>query len=252
MDHKENWISYSGKMDDKPADFYVDLGLGPVAPVSTMPNFLCVSLDLNEEGEDGLPTEREYVAILNVEAALVESLKRNHSAIYAGRVVADGLLDFYFYTAGTLLIDKTISESMVAFPGYNYDYILGEDKDWQRFFEDLYPNAGEFRSFMNKKVIENLEGIGDDLSRPRGVDHWIFFRSPEGREQYIEKVKEKGFTIEHASISDRGDGLMYALQISRVDKVDYEHIEGFVHYLWELAKELDGDYDGWGTYVELE
>jgi hypothetical protein len=39
----------------------------------------------------------------------------------------------------------------------------------------------------------------------------------------------------------------YGLSISRRDKVDWDSVNTVVLDLFELANEMDGDYDGWET-----
>ena len=253
MKYKEEWDFYFSNVDDKPGSFYLDMGLNQIAPVDKMPDFFYVSLKMNDPREqDGLSSDREYETLIQIEDSLVSSLKDKHNIIYVGRLTSNGTRDFYFYTGDTLLIEKTISESLVRFPNYEYDFEIKNDKDWSYYFEFIYPNPRQLQSILNRRVIENLEKNGDKLTQPREVNHWIFFKTTEGREKYIEKVKEKGFKIEDIDHADRDKELKYKLRISRVDNVGHGDVDDYVLYLWELADELDGDYDGWETSVEVE
>ena len=109
------------------------------------------------------------------------------------------------------------------------------------------------QSILNRRVIDNLEKNGDKLTRPREVNHWIYFKSIEDRNKYVEKVKERGFKIEDTGVSkDRDKEFKYKLRISRVDGVGQNEVDDYVLYLWELANELHGNYDGWETSVEVE
>jgi len=49
---------------------------------------------------------------------------------------------------------------------------------------------------------------------------------------------------------DKKEGFKYQLRISRVDSVGPGEVDECVLYLWELANELGGNYDGWETSVE--
>ena len=90
------------------------------------------------------------------------------------------------------------------------------------------------------------------MTQPREVNHWIYFKSKENRDKYADKVKEKDFKIEDAGdFGEYDKEFKYKLRISRVDGVGQNEVDD-VLYLWELANELDGDYDGWETSVELE
>ena len=41
----------------------------------------------------------------------------------------------------------------------------------------------------------------------------------------------------------------FALQLSRIDMVDYQSVDKCVLFLWEKAQEFNGDYDGWETFI---
>jgi uncharacterized protein (TIGR01619 family) len=252
MNYKEDWDFYFSNVDDKPGSFYLDLGLNQIAPVGKMPNFFYVSLKMNDPREDGLSSNREYEALIHIEDTLVKSLKNKHDIIYVGRLTSNGTRDFYFYASDTLLIEKAISESLVQFPNYEYDFEIKDNKDWSYYLSFIYPSPKQLQSIFNRRVIENLEKNGDKLTEPREVNHWIFFRTTEGREKYIKNVKEKGFKVEDIYNADQDNDFKYKLRISRVDNIGHQDVDDYVFYLWELANELDGDYDGWETSVEVQ
>jgi uncharacterized protein (TIGR01619 family) len=251
MSYKEEWDFYFSNVDDKPGSFYLDMGLSQIAPIDKMPHFFYVSLKMNEPREDGLSSNNEYKNLIEIEDFLVNTLKTKHDIIYVGRLTSNETRDFYFYTGDTLLIEKTISESFVRFPNYEYDFEIKDDKSWSYYLDFIYPNPKQFQRILNRRVIENLEKNGDKLTLPREVNHWIYFKSKENRDYYVEKVKEKNFKIEDMDESgDYDKEFKYKLRISRIDTVGQSEVDDYVLYLWELANELGGDYDGWETSVE--
>ena len=252
MNHEEEWDFYFSNVDDKPGSFYLDMGLSAIAPVTKMPHFFYVSVTMNDPREDGLSSDREYDTLIEIEDKLVGSLKDNHDVIYVGRLTSNGTRDFYFYTSDTTLVEKTISDSLIQFPKYSYDFEIKDNRDWSFYTDFIYPNPRQLQSILNRRVIDNLEKNGDKLIQPREVNHWIFFKTPEGREKYIDKVKEKGFKIEDIDHAESDKEFKYKLRISRVDNVGHGDVDDYVLYLWELADELDGHYDGWETSVEVE
>lgn len=253
MDHEEQWDFYFSNVDDKPGSFYLDLGLSHIAPVDRMPYFFYVSLKMNDLNENGLSSDREYDTLIQIEDVLVDSLKDKHDIIYVGRLTSNGTRDFYFYISDTLLIEKTISESLVQFPKYEYDFEIKDDRKWFYYFDFTYPNPRQLQSMLNRRVLENLENNGDKLTQAREVNHWIYFKSIEDMEKYIEEVKQNDFKIEDADRNpDHVKEFKYRLIISRVDSVVHGDVDNYVLYLWELANELGGDYDGWETSIEAE
>lgn len=249
MNYEQEWDFYFSNVDDKIGSFYLDMGLIHVAPIESKPNFLYVSLKMNDPREDGLSSNGEYDTLIEIEEHLESNLKSKHDIVYAGRLTSNGRRDFYFYTSDSLLIEKTISESLVRFSNYSYDFEVKDDKDWHYYLDFIYPNPRQIQSILNRRVIESLEKHGDKLTERREVNHWLYFPSKEVRENFIEQVKEKGFKIEGTDTFDDKE-FNYQLRISRVDGVQHEEVDEYVLYLWELAEELGGDYDGWETSVE--
>ncbi|WP_073132018.1 DUF695 domain-containing protein [Chryseolinea serpens] len=251
MNHEQEWDFYFSNVDGKPGSFYLDMGLKDVAPVNSMPHFFCVSLKMNDPREDGLSSDREYDTLIEIENHLEDGIKDKRDIVYAGRLTFNGMREFYFYTADPLLVEKTISESLVRFPNYACDFEVKDDKEWLYYLDFMYPDPRQVQSILNRRVIDSLEKNGDKLTKPREVNHWIYFRSIEAREKFIEQVKEKGFNIDGVeTLNDRE--FKYQLRISRVDGVRHRDVNQYVLYLWELAGELDGEYDGWETSIEAE
>ena len=100
----------------------------------------------------------------------------------------------------------------------------------------------------NQQILVQLQSAGDDLSKERQVDHWIYFPDKSKRDLFIIDVKKNGFKIESQDIINNS-GLPYQLHISRIDYIDMESISKLSLNLRRKAKELGGDYDGWETFV---
>lgn len=250
--HKEEWGFYFSNVDDIIGSFYIDLGLGKVAPINDKPNLVWVSLQMSNPREDGLSSNEEFETLKSIEDRLQDFILAKHSAIYAGRLTTGGRRDFYFYMGDTTLHDKTISEAMVAFPSYAFDFGIKRDDKWDQYFQFMYPNPAQYQSIQNRRVIDNLEERGDPLSKERPVDHWIFFKTETDKQKFLLDISDEGFSI----VTDDHDKSLgekpYRLHISRVDKVDYESVDNYVLHLWELAEQCNGEYDGWETSVEKE
>ena len=99
-----------------------------------------------------------------------------------------------FYFGDTTFYDKALSEVMVAYPKYHFGYGSKYDKDWDGYFDFLYPSPQQFQSIQNRRVIDQLEKGGDKLNKPREVDHWIFFKSDNDRTNFLTKIKTDGLT----------------------------------------------------------
>jgi len=250
--HSPEWDFYFSEVEDIIGSFYLDLGLIEVAPIPDKPNLVWVSLLMNNPKETGLSSNEEFDKLCEIEDRLQEYILRNHISVYAGRLTNNGHRHFYFYLGDTTLYDKTISEAMVAFPSYSYDFGVKKDEGWNSYFEFLYPNPKQYQSIQNRRVVEKLEEDGDQLTKARQVDHWIYFKTEKDRAIFLEKIKNEGFQIIDNSVIDEDPEFPYSLQIARIDHVDMDSLDEYVLHLWELAGECNGDYDGWETSVEKE
>ncbi len=239
-------------MNDKLGSIFVDLGLRKVAPIADKPNVVWVSIKMNNPREDGLSSQEESGLLGDIEDALVQKIISKHNAIYVGRLTSSGDRDLYFYFGDTTLYDKTISEVMVTYPKYQFDFGSKEDKEWGGYFDFLYPLPQQFQSIQNRRVIEQLEKGGDKLTKERDVFHWIYFKSDSDREKFLEKIKNDKFSIVDKGSDKSWGEFAYRLQIKRVDKVDQKSVDEYVIYLWKLANEMGGEYDGWETSIEKD
>lgn len=250
--HQEEWEFYFSNVNDKLGSIFVDLGLRKVAPLTDKPNVVWVSIKMNIPREDGLSSQEESEILGEIEDVLVDKIISKHNSIYVGRLTSAGNRDLYFYFGDTTLYDKTISEVMVAYPKYQFDFGAKEDKEWGGYLDFLYPLPQQFQSIQNRRVIDQLEKGGDNLTKSREVFHWIYFKNEGDREKFLEKIKNDNFTIVNKGSDKSWGEFAYSLQIKRVDKVDQNSVDEYVIYLWKLANEIGGDYDGWETSIEKD
>lgn len=249
--HQENWDFYFNNVDKIIGSFFIDLGLIKIAPIKDKTNLIWISISMNNPKEDGLSSNEESQTLFEIEDNLVKNIKTKHKAIYVGRLTSNSKRELYFYSGDTTLYDKTISESTVKYPMYEYDYTLKDDKDWDTYQEFLYPTPQQFQCIQNRHVVEQLEKEGDKLIKEREVDHWIYFKSESDRTEFLELIKNDGFTIIYNGY-DKTYEYPYSLQIKRIDKVDQNSVDEYVIYLWKAANDCNGDYDGWETSVEKD
>lgn len=252
MTHRSEWEFYFTKISNELSSVFVDLGFYNVAPLFDKNNLVWISIKINNPREDGLSSQEESKILDDIEDALAEKLMSNHNSVYVGRITYSGNREFYFYFGDTTLYDKTISEIMIAFPNYEYEFGNREDKEWRAYFDFLFPSPQEYQSIKNRKVTEKLKEYGDNLLKPREVHHWIYFKSINDREKFIEKVKNENFITVNINSDNSQSEYIYCLQIKRIDKVDQTSIDNCAIYLWNIANELNAKYDGWETSIESE
>jgi uncharacterized protein (TIGR01619 family) len=243
---------YFTNVDDKIGSMFVDLGIYSYAPVNDRPNLVWISLKLNTPNEDGLTTSEESNFLYDLEDKLEQELGEKHNGIFVGRLTSNGKRDYYYYLENPMLYDKTISEVMVEYPSYTFDYGNKIDAEWNTYFNLLYPSDREMQCLTNRRVVDNLEKNGDPLTKERQVDHWIYFNNNSDRENYINRILQENFKVESSEIDTDSENEQYTLQISRIDNVDLDNVNEYVLFLWELANENNARYDGWETSIEKD
>ena len=101
----------------------------------------------------------------------------------------------------------------------------------------------------NRGVIRNLEKAGDHLEAKRIVDHYIYFKDEVSANKFIEEVKKKGFKLNKLNYDKSLGERPFSVWMTRMDAVTYDAVDDYVLYLWELAPNYDGKYDGWESII---
>lgn len=247
--HEEDWAVYFSTVNENQiGSILVDLGYSDVAPIETKFELITITTFMNDSTGDGLSSAEESETLNKIEDYFIDLIVSKDEAIYVGRLKYDGKILSYFYCENTNDFENTFTKIKNQHPDYRFEFNIKKEKDWRAYFEVLYPSEFEMQVIQNGRVIENLEEHGDKLEKERQVDHWIYFRSASDRENFLDAIKEKHFEIvnkDEISIEETP----FQLQISRIDKVDYESANEYVMYLWQKSQEFNGDYDGWETFV---
>ncbi|HEX5025558.1 MAG TPA: DUF695 domain-containing protein [Agriterribacter sp.] len=244
-----NWDAYLMEVNKKPVSIVVDLDFGSSVEAKQRPNVIIVSIQLNDAREDGMPGKEELRILDSLENELVNMLRNNLNAIYAGRYTLNGKRDFYFYTNDTSNCRSQIKLVFQSFPSYTWELKVKPDADLGYYKNVLYPTPREMERIQNHIVVDDLRKKGDLLKAPRKIDHFIFFKTEADRKRFAGIVQDSGFVVESAGQEIGINGFPFTLQVSRTDKVDYNSIDHVSLFLWELAMQHFGKYNGWETFV---
>ncbi len=246
----EDWTSYFSSSADEPVSTFVNLGLAREAPIAGLVYVASVRLRMVNPRPDGLSNGDEAEALWRIEDSLVSKVETSHPpGVFGGRTTSRGYREFFFFVPSPEELRSRIESAMRGFPNYSYEVDVREDRDWQAYFGSLLPNDEERKTIENRKVCEQLELKGDPLTRPREIDHWIYFPLSEQREEFQRRVGEMGFLVRAlVEPSDRSEP--YGIRIYRIDLPAYNEIDQVTLPLYRLARECGGEYDGWETLVE--
>ena len=246
---EEDWAIYFAPVnEDQLGSVLVDLGFNNIAPIESKSNLITITTFMNNPTEDGLSSAEESSLLNQIEDYFIDLIVSKYNAVYPGRLKYDNKILSYFYCANTNDFENIFTEIKSHYPTYRFEYSVKEEKNWRAYFEVLYPSPFEMQVIQNGRVIENLQKHGDKLEKERPVDHWIYFKSETDRENFLNAIKEMNFEIESKDETSSGES-PFSLQLSRIDKADYESVNEYVMYLWQEAQEFNGDYDGWETLI---
>lgn len=232
---------------DLPAVIRLNLALMDFESTSNYPKRLRLQILYKNADDNGFPTMEEGEYLYRVEDAVLEIIEK-HGDILAGVVKCDERVHIFAYAKNDSGYADEISEMMSeSFPEYAYTFAVVEDKDWEMYFNGLYPDKYEYQSIMNMRLIEAIKNDGGSLV-PRILEHCLYFKTEEQRKAFLSKVMEEGFQKLESESNDEGEAYdteyPYQLVVGREDA--FENIDEIVWYLMDLAEEYDGDYDGWG------
>lgn len=249
METKTEWDFYFCTIEDRPASIMLDLALSHLAPMPEKSEFVQVTIHLNHPNEHGLTSPGEAEVLYIVEDRMSEHLAKTLGGIYAGRNTSAGQRIFYFYCNSSIDCQRIVGEVMEGFGTHSYEVVAQRDPEWAFYTQFLYPSQLEYQSILNRRVVENLEKQGDDLSAPREIEHFLYFPTSAHRNSFTEKIEPENFRIVNQSYDAENDELPYALVIGRSEKIDLQAMDETVMFLILQSAEEKGEYDGWATAV---
>ena len=97
---------------------------------------------------------------------------------------------------------------------------------------------------VDRAQIDNRRILGDDVARPRDVEHFAYFASADAARRAVEQLERAGFSGSTYFSGDRS-----SLMAVRSDAVDEESARAFVREVDTIVEAHGGHYDGWGAPV---
>jgi|TARA_Y100000310_G_C20679507_1_gene815081 regulator of RNase E activity RraB len=244
----DNWDFYFCSIDEKLASVFLDLGIADSAPLKDYQDLAYVRVFMNQPREDGLSSNDETDSLNALEDQLENKLTADDASVYVGRSTSDGERDFFFYTSDVTSWSSEVAEAMGEFPAYRFEQGGRNDEDWSLFFDFLFPSEMNWQVIQNRRVCEDLENKGDSFNDQREIDHWAYFPDEVSLKEFETKVLDLGFKLCGYTGAEE-DQREFGIHISKVDLPSYETIDDITLPLFDLAKELGGEYDGWTTTV---
>ncbi len=244
-----NWDAYIANYENGAGSTTLNMDLKKVAPKTDLPYILITGVTYSNCKQDGFPEKEEFNKLYKVSDEVEATISKLTKMELAGTFTYQcERLNYYYINDTTQIRSKLTTLYKSKFGNYKYYINIKPDKSWDAYLNFLYPNEEIQESMSNQKVIEQLQDGGDDLTKSRQVDHWLYFSNEKNRDLFEKQIAQNGFKIELKEKIDDPDK-PFKLHISRDDKVDPESISKITLELRKKAKELEGDYDGWETYI---
>jgi regulator of RNase E activity RraB len=90
--------------------------------------------------------------------------------------------------------------------------------------------------------------MGDSLSTPRPIDHFLYFRSKGDADRAALELIDQGFT----TLVTRKGFHDWQLEAQNESDVELDTVDALSDWMFAFAGRHDGIYDGWGAPVILK
>lgn len=245
----DNWDVYLAMYEKGPGSITVNMGLVSEAPKKALPYVLITGVNAINCRDDGFPNQEEFDRLYEVSERVLAEITTLSKMEHVGTFTYQcQRLDYIYVSDTTQIRAKLTNLYKSSFSNYAYYINIRKDADWEAYLQFLYPNEETQEYMSNDKIIVQLSQAGDKLTTARQVDHWLYFSTAKDRNAFETIAIADGFKIESKEKTDV-PGKPYQLHISRRDKVDHESINTITIALRKKAKEFNGDYDGWETFI---
>ncbi|MFC1745787.1 DUF695 domain-containing protein [Candidatus Riflebacteria bacterium] len=243
----DTWEIYPCDIDGNIAFVSCDIGIAESVPLEDKSIALKIHLQLKNPDENGLPTDSEFEVLKALEDAAIDVIEKA-GAIFVGRVTCAGSRYYICYMPEANLLQEPLESIIADKFDYKLQFLETDDPDWDVYWDELYPTEYDWQVINNRRLLETLQENGDALTRARRIDHWLYFATEDGRAKFEEEITTRDFKVEGQPESDKED-FPFGLQIYHSIVPDYQAINAITIDLIDLAKNHDGNYDGWETEV---
>lgn len=99
----------------------------------------------------------------------------------------------------------------------------------------------------DEMVLIQLKKAGSDLSKPHGIEFFLYLPSEAAANTAASRIRDNGFQATVKPPLKTADWLCFATKTMVPELSELQRIR---HDFERLTRELGGTYDGWGTEIE--
>lgn len=234
----DGWEYFDGWSEGAPARVELDMRIAEEVPIEARPWLLRVRVPSADA------TDAPFVA------AIIKVVRRRFDAVYVARTRTDSYEEHIFHGTSyehfkDAVRDVSLQHSVGATRARRAMVKSEHDSSWRFVREQVLPDRYQYQWIQDRRVVEAMAQGGDQIDEPRTIDHSLYFRSVEAREQFATEVQALGFETD---VATDGDGMVrHGLIVRRDDPVTLDHIHDVVRDLIQRAEARGGQYDGWGA-----
>lgn len=217
----------------------VDLSLFDDAPQVDKPYVLWLFVKNSD------PLNGKFIDFRN---DLIDTLKSQLDAVYAGTITRDGWCELYFYADTSKGFEPLTAQTMSRHTPYAYERSSARDSKWEMYLERLFPDPYIALTIQNRQTIDALVEAGDDLSLQREVEHYFYFQTKSALERFLNSLSIQGFTLKEY-IEDNESDYCYGATVVKTESISREQVQETTLMLYDAVLEEHGNYEGWSTVL---
>ena len=245
------WDAYFARYDEGLGSVALNMDVASSAPRRDLPFLLVIGLTCRKHTGDGFPVQREFKRMNRLSDDIIREVfstsgsARTHGVPVGTFTYQSQRLE-YIYVADTTELRAALETYKSKYASYSFRIELTEDPEWDTYRNFLYPNEAVRTYMMNNRAVTQMSDAGDALSRPRFVEHLIYFDTIKDRELFIRYLGGTKYDIKDEH-NTRRDSLRYQVRVARFGMVSLEEMNNQTTYLCSKARKFNGVYDGWIT-----
>ncbi|MGO8024041.1 DUF695 domain-containing protein [Rhizobium leguminosarum] len=240
-----DWNTYYGNEAGRPTSITLDLQYQQSGAIA-FPTLVVLQLKLANPRQDGMPQGDEFNVVYGIEDRLLNLLSNSNNSRFVGHKFSAGMVKYFFYTSNSSAVAAAAAVISVEFPGRQLDQSIVQDVGWSVYREMLLPKGDDIQQMADNNVIQTLSVQGDDIHKPRIIDHYAYFSTTKDRENFKKAILGEGFQIVKESLNTASKA-QWSIVFHRLDApvtITKATVE-----LTHLAEQYSGDYDGWESPV---
>lgn len=247
---QENWESYPADYNGKPGFVLVNMALNKdTSEKAKLPFLLKTVYALSGCNPQGVPypdSIKKAEEVLDAGTAFVNALISNKAS---GTFTFDCKRSNYYFVSDTNGLRQSVLEKFRRYyPASPVSVEIKLDKEWQSYFDFLYPTEENQLYMDNMKVIIQLMQSDDPLEVPRAVDLFNYFSDKQKRDAFASQMQKEGYTYVKPTDEKTGD-TQFVARLVIMSPATADRIYEITSFVNRKAKEFGGDYDGWEAYL---